>query len=203
MSTHFPITTSRIEAFSDGVIAIIITVMVFDLKITEAISEDDFWKAIVNLLPKLLSYVVSFLVLAILWVNHHQLFHQIKHSDGALLWYNLHLLFWMSLIPFATSLIGANPGLWHATAFYSLIFLFNSWAFALLRKYVNRKELLHESISLEAQRKILRKNRLALGMYLGAALLSPISIYPSFVLLLLVPAMYFIPEKITTKNTNP
>lgn len=203
MSKHFPISTSRIEAFSDGVIAIIITVMVFDLKITEAIAGDDFWKAIVNMLPNLLSYVLSFLVLAILWVNHHQLFHQIKHSDGALLWYNLHLLFWMSLIPFATSLIGANPVLWHATAFYSLIFLFNSWAFALLRKYVNRKELLHESISLEAQKKILRKNRLALGMYLAAALLSPLSIYLSFVLLLLVPAMYFIPEKITTKNTNP
>lgn len=203
MSKHFPISTSRIEAFSDGVIAIIITVMVFDLKITEAIDENNFWKTIVTMLPKFLSYFLSFLVVAILWVNHHQLFHQIKHSDRSLLWYNLHLLFWMSLIPFATSLIGTNPFLWHATAFYSLIFLFNSWAFALLRKYVNRKELLHESISLEAQRKILRKNRLAQVIYLGAALFSPISIYLSFVLLLLVPAMYFIPEKITTKNINP
>ena len=139
MSAYFPISTSRIEAFSDGVIAILITIMVFDLKFPEPITSSNFLSLLLHLFPKFMSYGVSFLMLAILWVNHHQLFHQIKHSDRVLLWYNLHLLFWMSLIPFATNSIGENPEIWQSTSLYSMLFLLNSWAFSLLRKYVNRK----------------------------------------------------------------
>ena len=202
MSAHFPISTSRIEAFSDGVIAILITIMVFDLKFTESITSSNFLSLLLHLFPKFMSYGVSFLMLAILWVNHHQLFYQIKHSDRVLLWYNLNLLFWMSLIPFATNSIGENPEIWQSTSLYSMLFLLNSWAFSLLRKYVNRKNLLHDSISDQAQRKIIRKNRLAMGLYFIASLLSPISVYLSFMLLLLVPAMYFIPEKIAVKTNH-
>src|SRR5262249_50008098 len=98
--------TGRIEAFSDGVIAIIITIMVLELKIPEAvgtISAHEFWQSMQELLPKFISYVLSFIVVAIMWVNHHQIMHMIEKSDGKLLWYNVNLLFWMSLIPVSTA----------------------------------------------------------------------------------------------------
>lgn len=203
MNKLFSIPTSRIEAFSDGVIAILITIMVFDLKVNEPLLEENFWSSLESMILKFLAYGVSFLMLAILWVNHHQLFHQIRESDRPLLWYNIHLLFWMSLIPFGTNLIGSNPMLWQATSFYNLIFLMNSWSFSRLRSYVNQKNLLHEVVSPKAQKRILQKNKIAQAVYLGAALLSPVSVYLSFGLLLLVTSMYFIPEKITSNANQP
>ncbi len=194
------LSTSRIEAFSDGVIAIIITVMVFDLKLQEIPTDKTVWSELIKLAPKFISYAISFLMLAIMWVNHHQLFHQIKHTDRKLLWYSIHLLFWMSLIPFATNFIGANFKLWEASFFYGIIFLMSALSFMLLRNYVIKKDLLHETISKQAHIKIINKNRLALGIYLLAASLSIVSVYISFVLFLVVPAMYFIPEKITHSN---
>lgn len=191
------IPTNRIEAFSDGIIAIIITVMVFDLKLIEIPTEKTVWSELVKLTPKFISYAISFLMLSIMWVNHHQLFHQIKHTDRKLLWYSIHLLFWMSIIPFGTNFIGANPLLWQASFLYGIIFFMSALSFTLLRNYVIKKDLLHDNISKEAHLKIRNKNRVALGIYLSASLLSVISVYISFVLFLIVPAMYFIPEKIT------
>lgn len=116
------ISTSRIEAFSDGVIAIILTIMVFDLKLHEIPTDKTVWNELTLLVPKFVSYAISFLMLAIMWVNHHQLFHQIKYTDRKLLWYSIHLLFWMSLIPFGTNFIGVNPMLWQASFFLASSF---------------------------------------------------------------------------------
>lgn len=202
MSNLNQIPTSRIEAFSDGVIAIIITIMVFDLKLQDIPTNKTVWSELIKLAPKFISYAISFLMLAIMWVNHHQLFHQIKHTDRKLLWYSIHLLFWMSIIPFGTNFIGANYHLWEASFFYGIIFFMSALSFMLLRKYVIKKDLLHETISKQAHIKIINKNRLALGIYLSAALISIVSVYISFVLFLVAPAMYFIPEKITHSNIN-
>jgi uncharacterized membrane protein len=197
MSSLNQIPTSRIEAFSDGVIAIIITVMVFDLKLQEIPTDKTVWIELFKLTPKFVSYAISFLMLAIMWVNHHQLFHQIKHTDRKLLWYSIHLLFWMSLIPFGTNFIGANPILWQASFFYGIIFFMSALSFTMLRNYVIQTNLLHESINKQAHIKIRNKNRIALSIYLLAAFLSLVSVYISFALFLVVPTMYFIPEKIT------
>lgn len=197
MSNTNQIPTSRIEAFSDGVIAIIITVMVFDLKLQEIPTDKTVWTELVKINPKFISYAISFLMLAIMWVNHHQLFHQIKHTDRKLLWYSIHLLFWMSIVPFGTNFIGANPLLWQASSFYGIIFFMSALSFTMLRNYVIQTNLLHESINKQAHIKIRNKNRLALLIYLLAACLSPVSVYISFTLFLVVPTMYFIPEKIT------
>lgn len=97
-------TKGRIEAFSDGVIAIIITIMVLELKVPHG---DDF-SALWPLLPIFLCYVLSFANVGIYWNNHHHLFHAVKHVGGWVLWANLHLLFWLSLMPFATSFMGEN-----------------------------------------------------------------------------------------------
>jgi uncharacterized membrane protein len=201
MSNLNQIPTSRIEAFSDGVIAIIITVMVFDLKLQEIPADKSVGSELLKLAPKFASYVISFLMLAIMWVNHHQLFHQIKHTDRKLLWYSIHLLFWMSIIPFGTNFIGANPLLWQASFVYGIIFCMSALSFTILRNYVINEDLLHDSISKEAHIKVRNKNRVALSIYLLAAFAGIVSVYISFILFLVVPAMYFIPEKITHSNT--
>ncbi|MDZ7607308.1 MAG: TMEM175 family protein [Cyclobacteriaceae bacterium] len=202
MNSSNEIPTGRIEAFSDGVIAIIITVMVFDLKLQGVPTDKNVWNEMMAILPKFISYVMSFLMLAIMWVNHHQLFHQIHHTDRPLLWYSIHLLFWMSLIPFVTNFIGANVLLWQASAFYGLVFAMCAWSFAILRGYVISHHLLHATISMDAQLRIKNKNRLSIAIYLAAAMLSTVSVYISFGLFLVVPAMYFIPENIVHLKTN-
>jgi uncharacterized membrane protein len=191
------IPTSRIEAFSDGIIAIIITVMVFDLKLQEIPTDKTVWSELIKLTPKFISYATSFLMLSIMWVNHHQLFHQIKHTDRKLLWYSIHLLFWMSIIPFGTNFIGANPMLWQSSFFYGIIFFMSALSFTMLRNYVIKNNLLHDSINKKAHIKIRNKNRFAISIYLLGAFLSLVSVYLSFALFLVVPTMYFIPEKIT------
>lgn len=196
------IPTSRIEAFSDGVIAIIITVMVFDLKLQEIPTAKNVWSEVLKLTPKLISYAFSFLTISIMWVNHHQLFQQIKYTDRKLLWVNIHLLFWMSAIPFGTNFIGANPLLWQASFFYGIIFSMGALSFTFLRTYVVNNNLLHETIKTEAHIKIRNKNRFAFSIYLLAAFASMISVYISFVLFLIVPAMYFVPEKIHHLNQH-
>lgn len=201
MSNLNQIQTTRIEAFSDGVIAIIITIMVFDLKLQETPTDKTVWSELIKLAPKFISYAISFLILAIMWVNHHQLFHQIKHTDRKLLWYSIHLLFWMSVVPFGTNFIGSNPWLWQASFFYGIIFFMSALSFSMLRNYVNTNNLLHDNINKQAHLKIRNKNRIALSIYLLAASMSIISVYISFVLFLVVPAMYFIPEKISHLNT--
>lgn len=197
MSNLNQIPTSRIEAFSDGVIAIIITIMVFDLKLQDIPTDKTVWRELLSLTPKFVSYAISFLMLAIMWVKHHQLFHQIKHTDRKLLWYSIHLLFWMSIIPFGTNFIGANHMLWQASFFYGIIFFMSALSFTILRNYVLNNNLLHNSINKQAHIKIRNKNRIALSIYLLAAIASTVSVYVSFLLFLIVPAMYFIPEKIT------
>ncbi|MFY7839379.1 MAG: TMEM175 family protein [Lacibacter sp.] len=196
------ISTNRIEAFSDGVIAILITIMVFDLKLPENVSGITGIGMFKPLIPKLLSYATSFLVLAIMWVNHHQLFHQVKKSDRKLLWHNIHLLFWMSLIPFATNFMGSNPFLAESTLLYGLVFFMCALSFSFLRSYIVKKGLLYETISKTAQNKILRKNMIAFMLYLSAAFLGYLSVYISFILFLIVPAMYFIPEKIIHEKND-
>ena len=97
-------TTNRMEAFSDGVIAIIITIMVLELRVPHGASPS----ALLPLVPVLLSYVLSFVFLGIYWSNHHHLLHAVQHVNGGVLWANLHLLFWLSLIPFVTAWMGEN-----------------------------------------------------------------------------------------------
>lgn len=177
-------------------IAIIITVMVFDLKVHEIASDKTVTGEIGKLVPQFVSYVISFLTLAIMWVNHHQLFHQIQHTDRRLLWYSIHLLFWMSMVPFGTNFIGSNPMLWQASFCYGTIFFMCALSFTMLRGYVVSANLLHDTIHKEAHIRISHKNRIALLIYLAGAFSGAVSVYISFLLFLVVPAMYFIPEKI-------
>jgi len=123
-------TKGRLEAFSDGVFAIIITIMVLDLKVPHGTN----FAALRAVLPVFLSYVMSFLYVGVYWNNHHHLLHAVDRVDGKILWANLHLLFWLSLAPFTTAWLGENgiaPG---PVALYGIMLLFAGIAYFILTK---------------------------------------------------------------------
>lgn len=132
-------TTNRLEAFSDGVIAIIITIMVLELKVPNAIEGGTHTAGLQDLkplLPVFLSYILSFLYVGIYWNNHHHLFHATKHVTGSILWANLHLLFWLSLFPFTTGWMGENHFAPTPTAVYGVVLLLASIASFLLQRVI-------------------------------------------------------------------
>src|ERR1041385_2159596 len=128
--------TSRLETFSDGVLAIIITIMVLELKVPHGAALD----AVRPLLPVFLSYVLSFIYLGIYWNNHHHMFHLTKQVSGAILWANLHLLFWLSLFPFATAWIGENGSAPTPTAVYGFVLLMAAVAWHILERAIIKRD---------------------------------------------------------------
>lgn len=120
----------RMEAFSDGVIAVIITIMVLEMKSPHGTNLAALWP----LVPVFLSYVLSFVYVGIYWNNHHHLLHAVQHVEGGILWANLHLLFWLSLIPFATAWMGENHFAPWPVALYGVVLLFAGAAFVFLTK---------------------------------------------------------------------
>ena len=126
---------TRLEAFSDGVIAILITIMVLELRPPHGSSLEE----LTPLIPKVLSYVLSFVYLGIYWNNHHHMLHVTRNVNGAILWANLHLLFWLSLVPFTTAWMGENHFAATPTAVYGVTLLMAAIAyFILARAIINR-----------------------------------------------------------------
>ena len=123
---------NRLEAFSDGVLAIIITIMVLELKVPHGTE----LTALIPLLPVFLSYLLSFIYVGIYWNNHHHMLHATHHVSGGVLWANLHLLFWLSLIPFVTGWMGENHFAAVPTALYGGIMLMSALAFFILQKTI-------------------------------------------------------------------
>ncbi|MBI2187658.1 MAG: DUF1211 domain-containing protein [Acidobacteria bacterium] len=121
-------TTTRLEAFSDAVIAIIITIMVLDFRVPET----DDWEALAMIAPTFLMYVLSFVFLAIYWNNHHHLLHATSRVSGGVLWANMHLLFWLSLVPFTTAWVGDSALAPVPTAVYGVVFLLASIGYWIL-----------------------------------------------------------------------
>jgi uncharacterized membrane protein len=120
---------ARVEAFSDGVIAILITIMVLELEVPEGAD----WAALQPLVPVLCTYVLSFVYLGIYWNNHHHMLHAADRVNGRVLWANLHLLFWLSLVPFVTGWVGHNQSAPVPTAVYGLVFLLAAVAYTILQ----------------------------------------------------------------------
>lgn len=120
---------TRLEAFSDGVLAIIITIMVLEFKLPEGLD----CNALKPLMPKFLSYILSFIYIGIYWNNHHHMMHTVKSVNGKILWANLHLLFWLSLIPFATAWNGENNFAPFPMMLYGIILFMNGLAYFILQ----------------------------------------------------------------------
>ena len=123
---------TRLEAFSDGVLAVIITIMVLEMKVPHGSD----WEALQPLLPVFLSYVLSFVYIGIYWNNHHHMLHTVRHVNGSILWANSHLLFWLSLVPFVTGWMGENHFAALPTALYGVVLLMAAIAYYVLQQCI-------------------------------------------------------------------
>ena len=183
-------TKTRLEAFSDAVIAIIITIMVLELKVPHETSFD----ALLRLWPVFLSYAVSFLMLGIYWGNHHHLVHTIKEVRGSIIWANLHLLFWLSLIPFATAWMGENHFEKNTVAVYALLSDICGIAYYILLIVI--KDCNQDNVAvLEVLRKQSRKGRISCILYTAGFGLAFIDARLGGSLIILVGIMWLMPDR--------
>jgi uncharacterized membrane protein len=180
---------SRLEAFSDGVIAIIITIMVLELKVPHG--EDV--SALYPLLPVLTSYVLSFVYVGIYWNNHHHMLHAVHRVNGAVLWANLHLLFWLSLIPFVTGWMGENHFAPRPVALYGVVLLMAGIAYFILSKALIRLHGQDSPLAVAVGNDT--KGRASLVIYIVAVLLSFVSHWVAFGLYVLVAVMWLLPDR--------
>src|SRR6476659_1945848 len=154
--------TTRLEAFSDGVLAIIITIMVLELKVPHAVE----LAALKPVLPVLLSYVLSFIYVGIYWNNHHHLFQAAEQVSGGILWANLHLLFWLSLFPFTTAWMGENHLAAIPTAVYGFVLLMAGIAYYILERAIIAKQGRESLLALTIGKEW--KGTFSLALYLAA-----------------------------------
>jgi uncharacterized membrane protein len=181
--------TGRLETFSDGVLAIIITIMVLELRVPHGTD----LAALRPLLPVLLSYVLSFVYLGIYWNNHHHMLYCTHRVTGAILWANLHLLFWLSLIPFVTAWMGENPLAPTPTALYGVVLLMDGVAYLILQKQILRVEgpgsLLATALGPDKKGKI---SPVLYALGIGASFVHPTL---AVLLYLLVALMWLVPDR--------
>jgi uncharacterized membrane protein len=180
---------TRLEAFSDGVIAIIITIMVLELKVPHS---PDF-RALLPLWPVFMSYVLSFIYVGIYWNNHHHMLHAAKEVSGGVLWANLHLLFWLSLIPFVTAWMGENHFETGPTAAYGFVLFMCSIAYLLLARALVEKHPKNATLA-EALGDD-RKGKLSCVLYLVGVALSWFVAWLGFIVYAAVAVVWLIPDR--------
>jgi TMEM175 potassium channel family protein len=179
----------RLEAFSDGVIAIIITIMVLELKVPHGVEP----AALRPLVPVFLSYLLSFVFLGIYWSNHHHLLHAVRHVNGPILWANLHLLFWLSLTPFVTAWMGENHFAPWPMALYGVVLLCAAIAYYILTRVLiahhGRDSTLATALGWDF------KGRISPVFYLAAIGLAFVDTRLSGALYVLVAVMWLVPDR--------
>jgi uncharacterized membrane protein len=180
---------ARLEAFSDGVIAILITIMVLELKVPASHEP----AALLALWPVMLSYLLSFLVIAIYWVNHHGLFHRAREVNNVVLWTNMAFLFCISLIPFATAYMGENRFTPFSTALYAGSLLLAGLSYVPMRRAVER-QLAHDAEYRHIGRRAAIKNWVSIALYAASVPLSYVHPAITLVLAYMVAGMYFLPN---------
>ena len=188
--------TSRMEAFSDGVLAIVITIMVLEMKVPH---ESD-WHALAPLLPVFGSYVMSFIYLGIYWNNHHHLLHATDNISGKALWANLHLLFWLSLIPFVTGWMGENEFAPLPTALYGVVLLLAGVAWKIFQSVLVSSEMKNERLKKAIGRDW--KWWLSKALYvtgIGFAFVLP---WAAIILYVAVAIIWFVPDRRFEKAVN-
>ncbi|PWJ59954.1 putative membrane protein [Dyadobacter jejuensis] len=182
-------TTSRLEAFSDGVLAIIITIMVLELKLPHG----DHFEDLKGLIPTLISYLLSFIYVGLYWNNHHHLWQIAERVNGKILWANLHLLFWLSLFPFATGWMGEHHDSTAPVAMYGLVLFMASLAWYLLAQQVIRQEGPTSKVALAFNKDY--KTKASLLIYASAMAISFFEPRISQVIYALLAALWIIPDK--------
>ncbi len=178
----------RLEAFSDGVIAILITIMVLELKVPEGAD----WAAIRPLVPVFLTYVLSFVFLGIYWNNHHHMLHAAERINGKILWANLHLLFWLSLVPFITGWMGENHFAPLPTAVYGSVLLMAGVAFTILKDLLVAAQ--GPGSTLAAALGDDTKGKVSLGLYVAAIPLAFVNHWISDAIYVAVALIWLVPD---------
>ncbi|MCX6148478.1 MAG: TMEM175 family protein [Candidatus Kapabacteria bacterium] len=181
---------TRLEAFSDGVIAIIITIMVLEIKIPHSSQ----WAELYALIPVFISYFMSFMFVGIYWGNHHHLLHSVKQISSGIIWANINLLFWLSLVPFATGWMGENHFESNTVALYGILLLLCGVAFTFLQKSVEKNS--HDIEKLKEAFKNLNKKGIV--STIGYASSIPLAYYNPIIsgaIFLTVALMWIIPDK--------
>ena len=179
----------RLEAFSDGVIAVIITIMVLEMKVPHGTG----FEALVPLLPIFLSYVLSFVYVGIYWNNHHHMLHAVQHVDGSVLWANMHLLFWLSLVPFVTGWVNENHFAPVPVALYGAVLLMAGVAYYILERVLIARH--GRDSSLARAMGVDYKGILSVVIYAIAVVLAFVNPWISCALYVLVAMMWFIPDR--------
>jgi len=181
--------TSRLEAFSDGVIAVIITILVLEFKVPHGAD----LASLQELAPSFLSYVLSFVFVAIYWNNHHHMLHAVERVSGAVLWANMHLLFWLSLVPFATAWMAENRFAAWPTLLYGLILLMAAIAYTLLQGAVicleGRQSLLASAVGGDA------KGKLSIALYMAAIAAASWLPWISLLIYASVAGLWLVPDR--------
>ncbi len=188
---------SRLEAFSDGVLAIIITIMVLELKPPKATSLE----GLGSITPIFISYLVSFIYVGIYWNSHHHLFQITETVNGKILWANLHLLFWLSLIPFTTSWIGENHIEAVPVALYGFVFLMSGISFLILKSHILKNH--EKSASIHQMIGSHKKEYMSLAIYVVGIGFAFINTYIAIAFFMGVASVWFLPDtRIERKITN-
>ena len=180
---------TRLEAFSDGVFAILITIMVLELKIPHG----DDWSALRPVLPVLATYVLSFAFLGIYWNNHHHMLHAAERVNGPILWANHHLLFWLSLVPFVTGWMGENHNAPVPTAAYGAVLVMSAVSFTLLQKAI----LLHHGPQSRLAKAVggNGKGKLSLALYISSVPLAFVNQWLSDAIFVAVALLWLVPDR--------
>lgn len=189
-------TKGSLEAFSDGVLAIIITIMVLELKVPEGNS----WESLKPLLPKFLSYIFSFIYVGIYWNNHHHLFQAIKKVNGKILWANLHLLFWLSLLPVATNWIGETHFSKNPVAAYGFIVMMCALAYTVLENLAEKNEGKESVLNTAIKSKW--KEITSLVLYVLGIFFSFFYPYLGIACYYIVAVLWLVPDKRIEKSFN-
>ena len=186
----------RLEAFSDGVIAIIITIMVLEIQIPDDLAFGNNRVALMEFGALLATYALSFVVIAIFWSNHHYLIFTLPKTDRATIWLNNHALFWVTLIPIVARFFGFHPMSPRAVASYAFVVMMSTISFGLLRRHAAR--ISHNEFYRALHRRVFRKIWPAVATYAAAMPLAFVDIRLAWACLLVLPAMFFLP--VTTKE---
>lgn len=181
---------TRLEAFSDGVFAILITILVLELKIPHG---DDL-ESLRPLLPVFLTYILSFVYLGIYWNNHHHMLQATKHVNGKILWANLHLLFWLSLVPFTTGWMGENHFATLPTAVYGMVLLCAAISYTILQAFILQRHK-GESDELAAAIGSDIKGKISIFLYVVAVVAAFLNQWISDALYVIVAAVWFVPDR--------
>ncbi len=181
--------TGRLEAFSDGVLAILITILVLELKVPHGTN----WAALRPLVPVFLTYVLSFVYLGIYWNNHHHMFHAADRISGAILWANLHLLFWLSMVPFTTGWMGENAFAPLPTAVYGANMFMSGIAYTLLQRSIIAQQGPGSKLAAAVGKDM--KGKASAGLYAAAIPLSFVNHWISEGLYVLVALLWLVPDR--------